>query len=119
MELSTNGYNTDTIVSLARKYPHILIRVSVEGLPHINDNKRGLKDGFDHALRTMLELKKTPCRNIGFSVVISPDNYSDLVSLYELCVALDVELHTYVDCQSPSIPSGACGRHAGGLLPRR
>ena len=94
LELSTNGYNTDTIVALARKYPNILIRVSVEGLPRINDSKRGLKDGFDHALRTILELKKTPCRNIGFSVVISPDNYSDLVALYELCVALDVELGT-------------------------
>ncbi|MBR1882054.1 MAG: radical SAM protein [Muribaculaceae bacterium] len=94
LELSTNGYNTERIVALARRFPNILIRVSVEGLPHINDTKRGLKDGFDHALRTMLELKKTPCHNIGFSVVISPDNYKDLVSLYELCVALDVELGT-------------------------
>lgn len=92
LELSTNGYNTETIVGLARKYPKILIRVSVEGLPKVNDTKRGLNNGFDHALRTMLELKKTPCKNIGFSVVISPDNYRDLVSLYELCVALDVEL---------------------------
>lgn len=90
--MSTNGYNTEKIVALANKYPNILIRVSVEGLPKINDEKRGLHNGFDHALRTMLELKKTKCKNIGFSVVISPDNYMDLVSLYELCVALDVEL---------------------------
>lgn len=92
LELSTNGYNTEAIVALARKYPDILIRVSLEGLPRLNDTKRGIRDGFDHALRTMLELKKTPCRNIGFSVVISPDNYADLLPLYELCVALDVEL---------------------------
>ena len=92
LELSTNGYQTEKIVELARKYPDILIRVSVEGLPRVNDEKRGLKNGFDHALRTMLELKKTKCRNIGFSVVISPDNYMDLVPLYDLCVALDVEL---------------------------
>ena len=92
LELSTNGYNTAKIVELANKYPNILIRVSVEGLPKINDTKRGIKDGFDHALRTMLELKKTKCKNIGFSVVISPDNYMDLLHLYELCVALDVEL---------------------------
>jgi MoaA/NifB/PqqE/SkfB family radical SAM enzyme len=92
LELSTNGYNTQKIVELAKKYPNILIRVSVEGLPKINDAKRGLKDGFDHALRTMLELKKTKCKNIGFSVVISPDNYKDLLHLYDLCVALDVEL---------------------------
>ncbi len=92
LELSTNGYNTAKIVELANKYPNILIRVSVEGLPRINDAKRGIKDGFDHALRTMLELKKTKCKNIGFSVVISPDNYQDLLYLYDLCVALDVEL---------------------------
>ncbi len=92
LELSTNGYNTETIVALANKYPNILIRVSVEGLPALNDKKRGTLNGFDHALRTMLELKKTKCKNIGFSVVISPDNYKDLLHLYELCVALDVEL---------------------------
>lgn len=92
LELSTNGYNTEKIVELARKYPNILIRVSLEGLPKLNDTKRGLHNGFDHALRTILELKKTRCRNIGFSVVISPDNYTDLLHLYELCVALDVEL---------------------------
>ena len=92
LELSTNGYNTEKIVELANKYPNILIRVSLEGLPKLNDEKRGIKDGFDHALRTMLELRKTKCKNIGFSVVISPDNYKDLVHLYELCVALDIEL---------------------------
>lgn len=92
LELSTNGYNTDTIVALAKKYPNILIRVSVEGLPCLNDDKRGIKNGFDHALRTILELKKTRCKNIGFSVVISPDNYKDLVHLYELCCYLDIEL---------------------------
>jgi MoaA/NifB/PqqE/SkfB family radical SAM enzyme len=92
LELSTNGYHTDRIVALANKYPNILIRVSIEGLPALNDAKRGLKDGFDHALRTMIELKKTKCKNIGFSVVISPDNYMDLLYLYDLSVALEVEL---------------------------
>lgn len=92
LELSTNGFNTDTIVALANKYPNILIRVSLEGLPRLNDSKRGTLNGFDHALRTMLELKKTKCKNIGFSVVISPDNYKDLLHLYDLCVALDIEL---------------------------
>jgi MoaA/NifB/PqqE/SkfB family radical SAM enzyme len=92
LELSTNGYHTEKIVALANKYPKILIRVSLEGLPQLNDTKRGTLNGFDHALRTMLELKKTKCKNIGFSVVISPDNYQDLLYLYDLCVALDVEL---------------------------
>lgn len=92
LELSTNGFYTDKIVAIAEKYPDILIRVSLEGLPRMNDFKRGTKDGFDHALRTMLELKKTKCKNIGFSVVISDDNYEDLLYLYELCVSLGIEL---------------------------
>jgi len=92
LELSTNGFYTEKIVALANKYPNILIRVSLEGLPKMNDEKRGTKDGFDHALRTMLELKKTKCKNIGFSVVISQDNYQDLLYLYELCASLGVEL---------------------------
>ena len=49
-------------------------------------------DGFDHAIRTMLELKKTKCKNIGFAIVISPDNIKDLVSLYDLSSYLDIEL---------------------------
>jgi len=92
LELSTNGYYTDRIIRLAEKYPDILIRVSLEGLPALNDELRGTKDGFDHALRTVLRLKKTRCRNIGFSIVISDKNAADLIELYDLCSALEVEL---------------------------
>lgn len=91
LELSTNGFYTDRIVHLAEKYPDILIRVSLEGLPETNDRLRGTKDGFDHALRTMLALRRTKCRNIGFSIVISDRNAHDLIAVYELCAALGVE----------------------------
>ena len=92
LELSTNGYFTDKIVHIAERYPNILIRVSVEGLPTLNDKLRGIPNGFDHALRTILELKKTKCKNIGFSIVISSQNKSDLLHLYEMCCYLGVEL---------------------------
>jgi MoaA/NifB/PqqE/SkfB family radical SAM enzyme len=92
IELSTNGYFTEKIVSLAQKYPNILIRVSLEGLPQLNDKLRGTENGFDHALRTILELKKTKCKNIGFSIVICDKNVEDLVKLHELCAYLGVEL---------------------------
>ncbi len=92
LELSTNGYFTDRIVALAEKYPMILIRVSIEGLPRLNDKLRGIPNGFEHALRTILELKKTRCKNIGFSIVICDKNVDDLVKLYELCAYLGIEL---------------------------
>ena len=92
LELSTNGYYTDKIVKIAENHPNILIRISIEGLPCSNDKLRGIQNGFDHALRTILELKKTKCRNIGFSIVICDKNADDLIHLYELCAHLDIEL---------------------------
>jgi len=37
VEISTNGYFTNRLVEVAKKYTDIRIRVSVEGLPRINN----------------------------------------------------------------------------------
>jgi len=91
VEISTNGFYTDRVLAIANKYPKCMFRVSLEGLPALNDELRGTKNGFDHALRTMLGLMDSPAKNIGFSVVICDKNAEDLVTLYKLCVALGVE----------------------------
>lgn len=91
VEISTNGFFTDKILSIAHRFPKVMFRVSLEGLPALNDELRGTKDGFDHALRTMLGLIDSPVRDIGFSVVICDKNADDLVTLYRLCAALGVE----------------------------
>lgn len=91
IEVSTNGFYTDRILAIAERFPRVMFRVSLEGLPALNDRLRGTKDGFDHALRTMLALMDSPAKDIGFSVVICDKNAADLVALYELCVALGVE----------------------------
>ncbi|UCD63928.1 MAG: radical SAM protein [Candidatus Zixiibacteriota bacterium] len=91
VEISTNGYHTEKLVRIAEKYPRVMIRVSLEGLPALNDRLRGITDGFDHALRTILELKKTRVKDIGFSIVICDRNVTDLVNLYELAAGLQVE----------------------------
>jgi len=91
VEISTNGYFTDKLISIANKFPKVMIRVSVEGLPALNDKLRGIKDGFDHALRTILELKKTKVKDFGFSIVISDKNVADLITVYELCSHLEIE----------------------------
>ncbi len=91
VEVSTNGFYTERILEVAHAYPKTMFRVSLEGLPALNDRLRGTKDGFDHALRTMLGLIDSPARDIGFSVVICDKNAEDLLMLYKLCVALGVE----------------------------
>lgn len=91
LEISTNGYFTDRIVNIAKKFPNIHIRVSIEGLPKLNDELRGIKDGFDHGLRTVLRLKEIGLRNVGFGMVISDKNVKDLLDLYHLMAFMDME----------------------------
>lgn len=91
LELSTNGYLTNRLLEIGSKFPDIRIRISIEGLPKLNDELRGLKDGFDHALRSILELKALGLKDIGFAIVISDKNIQDLMYLYQLCSSLDLE----------------------------
>ena len=91
LEISTNGYYTDRILKVAERFPNIAIRVSVDGLPSKNDRLRGIKNGFDRGLRTILRLKEMGIRDIGFGIVVSDRNASDLLDLYHLFAGLDVE----------------------------
>ena len=50
LEISTNGYFTDRIINIAKKFQDITVRVKIESLPKLNDEIRGIKNGFDHGL---------------------------------------------------------------------
>jgi len=92
LEISTNGYFTERIINIAKKFPDITVRVSIEGLPELNDELRGIKNGFDHGLRTILRLKDVGVKDIGFAIVISDKNIQDLLDLYHLMAYMDLEL---------------------------
>lgn len=92
--ISTNGYFTDRIVEMARKHPWIGVRVSLEGLPHANDELRGIPDGFDHGIRTLTELNRLGLPDIGFGITLSDRNVSDLLELYQLAKMMGVEFAT-------------------------
>jgi len=92
--ISTNGYFTEKIVNLAKRHKSIGIRISLEGLPSINDELRGMKNGFDHGLRTLLELKRMGLKDIGFGITISDRNARDMLELYALAKYLKVEFAT-------------------------
>jgi len=94
LEISTNGYFTDRILDVAREFPDVVIRVSLEGLPAANDELRGLRDGFDHGLRTLLRLKELGIKDIGFAITVSDRNAKDLMELYALARDLDLEFAT-------------------------
>ncbi|MEO0224682.1 MAG: radical SAM protein [candidate division WOR-3 bacterium] len=94
--ISTNGYFTEKIVNLAKKFKNknFGVRISIEGLPAANDELRGLKDCFDHGLRTLLELHRIGLKDIGFGITVSDRNAKDMLELYELARAMNVEFAT-------------------------
>jgi len=92
--VSTNGFYTDKILALSTRHPKLGFRISLEGLPAANAELRGLKDGFDHGLRTLLELHRAGVRDIGFGITVSDRNHQDMLELYELANAMHVEFAT-------------------------
>ncbi|MBN2441629.1 MAG: radical SAM protein [Spirochaetales bacterium] len=92
--ISTSGWFTEKIIALFEKYPKLGIRVSLEGLSVINDELRGRKGSFDRGLYVLLTLKKMGIRDIGFGITISDKNAPELLKLYDLAKALDMEFAT-------------------------
>ncbi|MFC2161877.1 radical SAM protein, partial [Acidobacteriota bacterium] len=89
--INTNGFFTDRIISLCKKYPDLGIRLSIEGLSKANDKIRGIPDGFDKSIRTLFELRKMGMKDIGLNITVQDLNSKDLIYLYHLAYALNYE----------------------------
>ena len=91
LEISTNGYFTERLVKIARKHPQIRIRISLEGCSEKNDEIRGIRNGFERAMRSMQGLKEAGIKDIGFALTISHRNADEVINLYHICASLGVE----------------------------
>jgi radical SAM protein with 4Fe4S-binding SPASM domain len=92
--ISTSGWFEDRIVQLARTFPKIGIRISIEGLSQKNDELRGRAGGFDRGLRTLLVLREMGLKDIGFGCTVSNHNSADMLALYRLSKELGMEFAT-------------------------
>lgn len=93
--VSTNGYFTDKIVKAAARFGNrIGFRISIEGLPAANDELRGIKNGFDHGIRTLTTLQGMGMTDIGFGCTVSDRNAKDMIELYRLANAMGLEFAT-------------------------
>ncbi len=92
--ISTNGYFTDRILQFARKNRDVGIRVSLEGFSAVNDRLRGIRDGFERGLKTLVELQAMGHKDIGFGITLSDDNFNDLIPLFHLSEGLKMEFAT-------------------------
>ncbi len=92
--ISTNGYFTEKIIEFAWKNPDIGIRVSLEGFASVNNELRGLNDGFEKGLRTLTELHAMKHKDIGFGITLSDANCKDLIPLFHLSESMKMEFAT-------------------------
>jgi len=92
--ISTNGFFTDRIVALCKRYPDLGIRISIEGLHEANDLIRGIPDGFNRTENTLQQLQALGMKDIGFAMTVQDANYKDLVTLYKMASHLSYEFAT-------------------------
>jgi len=92
--ISSNGFFTDRIIDLFKKRRDIGIRISLEGLPRANDELRGVRDGFDRGIRTLIELRHVGVTDIGFGITVSDRNAKDMIELYRLSKMMGLEFAT-------------------------
>lgn len=92
--ISTSGWFEERVVALAKKFPRIGIRISIEGLSGKNDELRGRDGGFDKGLRTLLRLKEMGVKDIGFGCTVSNNNSKDMLYLYQLSKSMGLEFAT-------------------------
>lgn len=92
--ISTSGWHYDRIINMAKKYPKIGIRVSIEGLSQRNDELRGKEGGFDRGLKLLLRLKELGVKDIGFGITVSNKNSEDMLWLYKLSKEMQMEFAT-------------------------
>lgn len=92
--ISTSGWLEDHVIDIARRFPDIGIRISIEGLSEKNDDLRGHDGGFDRGLRTLLKLREMGLKDIGFGCTVSNSNSTDMLALYSLSKALGMEFAT-------------------------
>jgi len=92
--ISTNGYYTDRILELAKEFPQVGIRISIEGLEQTNNEIRGLQDGYNRGLSTLKKLREMGMNDVGFGMTVQDKNAPELVPLYNISNEMGMEFAT-------------------------
>jgi MoaA/NifB/PqqE/SkfB family radical SAM enzyme len=91
LEIISNGFYPEKLIAVAREFPDMTFRISLEGLPSVSDEIRGLKGGFDRGLRSLLGLLELGVRDVGISMTVSDENVGDLLPFYHFAARMGLE----------------------------
>ena len=85
---------SDRIVALAKEFPQIGIRISIEGLEKTNNEIRGLENGYQRGYQTLKTLREMGMKDVGFGMTVQDKNAPDLVPLYDISDEMGMEFAT-------------------------
>lgn len=92
--ISINGFFTERIIDLCKKFPNVGIRISIEGLEKTNNKIRGMEDGFNKGYCTLQKLVAMGMKDVGFGMTVQDRNAKELVALYRLSDEMSMEFAT-------------------------
>lgn len=94
--ISSNGFATDLIISQIKEIikimPSIGVAISIDGIGVAHSKIRGIENGFEKAVDTIVNLKKIGVRNIKIGFTIGEYNAQELLDVYFLAKKLGTEL---------------------------
>lgn len=94
--ISSNGFATELIIAqmkeLIKIMPDIGIAISIDGIGEAHSKIRGIENGFEKAVGTIVNLKRIGVKNIKIGFTIGDYNARELFDVYNLCQKLDTEL---------------------------
>ncbi len=100
--ISTSGWYDSKVIELAKRFPDIGIRLSLEGMQAVNDELRGRSGGFEKGFNTLLTLRDMGVKDIGFGCTVC-DWSSDVCSS-----DLQFRRHAAAVPAEPGARSGVC-----------
>ncbi|MEK7202884.1 MAG: radical SAM protein [Patescibacteria group bacterium] len=93
--ISTNGFATNLILSQAEKiikiFPKIGIAISIDGIEDEHNKIRGVVNGFEKSIKTIVGLKKLGVKNLKVAFTLGDYNIEELSKVYFLASNLGLE----------------------------
>lgn len=82
--INTNGYYTERIVKLCKKYPNVGIRVSIDGCEKTHDQIRGVPGIYQKAMKTLDEVAEIRGKHdLGIGFCVQDCNYKELLPMFQ------------------------------------
>ena len=88
--INTNGFFTDKLVDLCKKYPNLAIRISIDGNREVHNSIRRI-DIYDKAIASLDALKKLGVVDLGISFTLQENNADQLMKMYEFALGKGVD----------------------------